>query len=174
VCNAWPTTWASVLERDHPSVAAVSTGQWETVDRKLAGDNRWRQLGDPVYDERVHQEYLAATDLLASRGALVVWVTLADFGHVQDDLSTPAMRRSHDPARVRRLNDIMRQVVNERPATARLVDLAQWMEPHVEDTMMRDDGAHYFWRAENPVIREYLGPAILSVWEEFWRSTHGA
>jgi len=174
VCNSWPATWASVLDRDHPSVAALSTGQWETVDRKLAGDNTWRELGDPVYDERVHQEYLAATDLLASRGALVVWVTLADFGHVQDDLSTPAMRRSHDPARVHRLNDIMRQVVAERPSTTRLVDLAQWMEPHLEDTVMRDDGAHYFWRPENPVIRDYLGPAILSVWEDFWRSTHDA
>ncbi len=65
VCDAWPTTWASVLGRENPSVVVVSTGQWETVDRKLAGDEKWRQLGDPIYDERVHQEYLAATDLLA-------------------------------------------------------------------------------------------------------------
>ncbi len=39
---------------------------------------------------------------------------------------------------------------------------------------MRDDGAHYYWRPENPVIRDFLGPAILSAWEDFWRSAHGA
>ena len=172
-CDNWPAKYAAILDRYHLDLAVVSTGQWETVDRKLEGDPTWRAVGDPVFDARVREELLAVTDLLASRGALVVWLTFAHFGHVQDDRLNAAQKRSHSDARVDRLNQIIGEVVAARPSTSRLVDLAAWMAPRTEDTVLRSDGSHYDVNDAHRLAAQFLGPAIRSAWDDWWRSAHG-
>jgi len=170
LCNDWATTWAAALDANHPQVSVVSTGQWETVDRLLPGDTKWRALGDPILDAQTKSELLAATDLLSSRGGMVVWLTFAHFGHAEDDQLNRDERRSHDPARVDRLNQIIREVVAERPATTRLVDLASWMDPHIENTVFRSDGSHYDWTPQDTVANDFLGPAVVAAFDDWWKA----
>lgn len=170
LCNEWPNRWATALDAAHPQVSVVATGQWETVDRLLPGDTKWRGLGDPVLDAATKSELLAATDVLSSRGGMVVWLTLAQFGHSDDDEMNADEKRSHDPARVDRLNEIIREVVTERPATTRLVDLASWMQPRIEDTVLRSDGAHYNWTSQDTVAVDFVGPAITAAFDDWWKA----
>jgi peptidoglycan/LPS O-acetylase OafA/YrhL len=171
-CDSWPTTWPQEIQRTHPQIAVVTSCQWEMVDRKLAGDTVWRSLGDPIYDARVKADLLQATDVLSAQGALVIWLSCPQFGDVDNTQDTPDMLRSHQPARVDRLNAIIDEVVAARPATARLVDLGAWMAPHVEDTSMRSDGEHYDLTPQDDVVSAFLQPAILKTWRDWWKSHH--
>lgn len=159
-CDAWPTHYAAALANDRVDLAVVMSAQWELVDHQLPGERVWRHLGDPVYDRAVRDEYLRATDVLASRGALVVWLTVPQYGHTADDRLTADLRRSHDTRRVDRLNEIIREVAALRPATVRVVDLAAWVNPRIEDPVLRSDGSHFDFLEDNPVgkwLTEQLG-----------------
>jgi hypothetical protein len=171
-CDAWPTSWAAEIQRTHPQIAVVTSCQWETVDRKLAGDSVWRSLGDPIYDARVKADLLQATDVLSSQGALVIWLSCAQFGDAIDAQDNADILRSHQPARVDRLNAIISDVVAERPNTARLIDLGGWMAPHVQDTSIRSDGEHYDLTPQDDVVSAFLGPAIVKTFRAWWKSTH--
>jgi peptidoglycan/LPS O-acetylase OafA/YrhL len=171
-CDAWPTTWAAEIQRTRPQMAVVTSCQWETVDRKLPGDPVWRSLGDPVYDAALKTDLLQATDVLSSQGALVIWLNCAQFGDADDSQFNADVLRSHQPARVDRLNQLIAQVVAARPATARLVDLAGWMSSQVQDTTLRADGEHYDRNPDDDVVSAFLGPAIVKEWAQWWKATH--
>jgi hypothetical protein len=173
-CDSWATSWVKQVRADDPDVTVVAPGQWELVDHMMEGDLVWRRMGDPWWDLYVYNEILAATDVLASNGALVVWLTVPDFGTVDADRLPGWQRASHDPRRVQRLNEILREAVAQRPDTARLVDLAEWMAPHVNDTELRDDGTHYNWSDDNPVVSEFLGPQLIRVWKQWWADGGGS
>jgi len=134
----------------------------------MEGDTLWRRVGDPKWDDYVRREILAANDVLGSDGALVVWLTVPQFGTVDDDLKPGWQRASHAPWRGARLHEILREAVAERPDNARIVDLATWMTPHVNDTGIRDDGTHYTWTAGNPVVSDFVGPELVQVWDDWW------
>ncbi len=171
-CDDWGTTWANEINATDPEIAVVESCQWELVDRKLAGDGVWRAIGDPVYDAKVESEFLAATDLLASKGALVVWLTCSQYGDA-DNAQLPADAIvSHQPARVDGLNAIIRKVVAERPNTTRLIDLGGWMSTRVDDTTLRSDGSHYDPTPQDDVVSTFLGPQLVSTWRSWWTATH--
>lgn len=164
-CDAWPTNFAAALGRDRVDLAVVISAQWELVDHQLPGERVWRHLGDPVYDRAVRDEYLRATDVLASRGALVVWLTVPQYGHAIDDRISADLRRSHDTRRVDRLNEIIREVASLRPATVRVVDLAAWVNPRIEDRTLRSDGSHFDFLEDNPVGK-WLGGQLDWLWQQ--------
>jgi peptidoglycan/LPS O-acetylase OafA/YrhL len=167
-CDAWATTWAASVQKDKPDVVVVAPGEWELVDHLMRGDTVWRHMGDPRWDAYVKSELLAANDVLASNGALVEWLNVPDYGTVDADRTPAWQRQSHTPARVAKLNQILSEVVAERPATARLVDLRSWMDPRANDTNLRDDGTHYNWSSTDDMVSSFLGPALLKTWSDWW------
>jgi peptidoglycan/LPS O-acetylase OafA/YrhL len=167
-CDAWATTWAASVQKDKPDVVVVAPGEWELVDHLMRGDTVWRHMGDPRWDAYVKSELLAANDVLASNGALVEWLNVPDYGTVDADRMPTWQRRSHSPGRVAALNQVLSEVVAERPATARLVDLRPWMDPRANDTNLRDDGTHYNWSSTDDMVSSFLGPALLKTWSDWW------
>jgi len=173
-CEEWPQKWGAAVAQGRPDLAVVTAGQWELVDRRLDGSSTWTHVGEPAYDAYLQSELLAATDVLSSSGAVVVWLTLAPYSDELQSKGTRDQRRSHLPERVERLNEIIRAVVAARPATARLVDLGGWMAPRRNDTAFRDDGSHYDWAPDDPVASEFLGPQLVATWEAVWRERRAA
>jgi peptidoglycan/LPS O-acetylase OafA/YrhL len=171
-CDSWGATWAGIVRGDHPDMVVVAPGQWELVDHLMRGDSVWRHMGDPTWDAYVKSELLAANDVLASNGALVVWLNVPDYGTVDAERLPAWQRQSHDPARVARLNQILAEVVAERPTSARLVDLRSWMEPRRDDTNLRDDGTHYNWSGQDDMVTDYLGPQLLATWRDWWQGLY--
>jgi peptidoglycan/LPS O-acetylase OafA/YrhL len=170
-CDAWPTTWASALDTYRPDLAIVFS-QWELFDRKMAGDTQWRHLGDPKYDQYVTKEFLAATDLIAQHHALVVWCTVPYFGDALDEQLNASQKAGHDPERVDRLNEIIRDVVAQRPDQARLIDLAGYVNPRVDDTSLRKDGEHFDFDGDDHIADDFLGPAVVDTWKAWWNEHH--
>ncbi|NLA37637.1 MAG: acyltransferase family protein [Actinobacteria bacterium] len=169
VCNAWPITWGAVTDVDGLDIALVHTGQWDILDRQLEGDTVWRTVGDPVYDDYLLGELAAAQDLLARRGALVMWVNLPQYSRLDDDALAPNIRASHDPRRVERLNALLALHTARYPDTARLIDLAGWMSDKIDDTSLRSDGTHFNEKGSERIVSEFFRAEILDGWNA-WRS----
>jgi hypothetical protein len=174
VCDRWPTTWAAQLAEVHPDIALVTSCQWETVDRMFAGEATWRSPDDPAYRSRIRDDYLEAADLLASQGALVIWLTCAHFGDHADDADHAWARASHEQQRIDDLNAVIGEVAAERPDAVRVIDLGGWMEARVLDTAIRADGSHYDPGPGDDVITSVLGPALVATWQEWWPTHAGS
>ena len=92
-------------------------------------DREWRHLGDPVFDDWMYQHLSDLADTLDDAGVPVIWATsphmrLAPGGDLEGDWTTVA---DNDPARVDRLNELIRQVVSRRE-NASVIDLGAWAQ----------------------------------------------
>ena len=165
-CQQWDTDWAELVRDHEPDLVFVQTGLWDVADRRIPGDDRWRRPGDPIYDDYLYDELLGATDTLASRGALVVWLTAPTIGAY--DGIPPFESRGHDadPARMRRLNDLIYDVARARPKTVRVVDMAAWFAARSDADELRPDGLHVSPEGSRIVADELLIPTIEALWAE--------
>jgi peptidoglycan/LPS O-acetylase OafA/YrhL len=159
----WAQLFPDWVATTDPEVAVLTSGIWEVVDRRLPGDDRFRNIGDPVVDRYLLAEMLSAIDTLAARGATVVLLTYPHFeaGRDQGYSDLP----ESDPARVDRLNEIMAEAVSLRPGVAVLVDFQAWLaaQPGGElDPAKRTDGLH-FEDAFSVQIGQWLGPQLLEL-----------
>jgi hypothetical protein len=92
-------------------------------------DRQWLHAGDPVYDRWLRSHLDDVADTLEDAGVPVVWTTaphvrLAPGGGADGDWTTV---EANDPARVDRLNEIIRSVASPRDG-ATVVDLGVWAQ----------------------------------------------
>jgi hypothetical protein len=129
---------------DRPDVILAYSGIWELVDKKLRGSDRWSALGDPDVDSATRAALIELTDTLSASGARLVWVVQPPnlngiYGKATETLP------EEEPARVERLNDIITDVVAERPGVL-LLDLPGAWEDEFGDRaglVNRPDGFHW-------------------------------
>lgn len=159
----WGTRFPGLVEDQRPDVVVLTSGIWDVVDRRFPGDDRWRHIGEPEVDSFILREFVAAIDVLGSTGASVVLLTYPHFQAGADQGFTDLPES--DPARVDRLNDLMRQAAAERPGVARVIDLQGWyaQQPGGEgDLSRRPDGLH-FSDEYVPTVGAWLGPQLLAI-----------
>lgn len=159
----WATYFTERLNATRPEVVVLSSGIWEIVDRRLPGDDRFRNIGDPGFDRYLLREILAAIDLLGSDGARVVVLTQAyiQSGANQGFSDLP----ESDPARTDRLNELWREAVALRPGVATLIDFQAWLaaQPGGElDPAKRPDGVH-FTDEYARTIADWLAPQLVEI-----------
>jgi hypothetical protein len=71
-CADWAQRWGQTIATFNPDVVVVQFSIWEAEARKLP-DGRLERPGNPMLDQWQLGEYQAAADLLAARGAPVLW-----------------------------------------------------------------------------------------------------
>ena len=140
----WSVSFPGLIATQDPDVVVLSSGIWEVADRLLPGDDRWRHVGMPEFDNYVLREFLSAIDALGAGGAKVLVVTQPhmDPGANQGFTDLPEA----DPARIDRLNELLARAVSLRPGIATLVDFRSWLSklPGGElDPTRREDGVHF-------------------------------
>ena len=168
-CDDWPETIPSTVSSIREQFgrlefAIVQTGPWDVADRRLEGDDEWRAPGDPVYDDYLYRELMAATDLFVDQGLVVVWLLAphVEVGRNEEPPPDPPYAES-DPARMDRLNEIIERVADERQSVV-TVDLAEYMRglPDGEmDPRLRPDGVHFTAETATEVA-DWLGPEVLA------------
>ncbi|HEX5947471.1 MAG TPA: acyltransferase family protein [Acidimicrobiales bacterium] len=92
-------------------------------------DREWRHLGDPVFDDWMYQSLSDLADVLDDAGVPVVWATsphvrLAPGGDLEGDWTSVP---DNDPARVDRLNQLIRDVASGRENN-HVIDLGAWAQ----------------------------------------------
>lgn len=125
-CVGWEPRLPKLLEVADPDVIVVVGGVGELGEREI--DRAWRSVGDPVYDAWLADrlDRLAAT--LAEPGVPVLWATQPHVRlHPADGAGGDwTQLADNDPARVDRLNELIRRVVADRPGFT-VVDLDAWL-----------------------------------------------
>ena len=158
----WGTFLPPAVAGNRPEVAVVGTGIWEVVDRRLEGDDRYRDLTEPAVARYALIEYLSVIDTLGADGATVVVLNQPAIqpGLDQGYQGLP----ESDPARIDRLNQLLAEAVSLRPGVATLVDLTAWVDgqPDGADPANRPDGIH-FTDGFTDRIAEWLAPQLVAL-----------
>jgi peptidoglycan/LPS O-acetylase OafA/YrhL len=159
-CRTWHDNLVAIVARADADVIVFTSGVFEMGERQFAGD--WYHLGDPVFDRWLEERLAGIADVLASKDVPVLWGTLPHL-RMRDpaDLSVPWDELDeNDPARVDRLNELVLEVVADRPGVE-IVDLGAWARdlPDGEFGEERADGVHVAW-AGAAELAAWLGPQV--------------
>jgi peptidoglycan/LPS O-acetylase OafA/YrhL len=168
-CEGWagklPSEVARARDRyGHIEFAVVQTGPWDVADRRLDGEDQWRQIGDPVYDEYLRREFETANDILLREGLTVIWLTSPMIESGRDQNPRPERPYAEsDPERMRRLNGLITQMAAGRPGVV-VVDLAAFIDeqPRSEDVRLRPDGVHFTEETSTEVAAAWRGEQVLA------------
>ena len=116
-CGNWPKYWANEISTLRPQVAAMLFGPFEIRDHLVNG--QWIHIGTPAFDKLERAHLQQAVSVLSMGGAKVVFFTSPyyDEGEQLDGSPWPA----DDPARVNRLNKLLREVAATHPGTVRVI-----------------------------------------------------
>jgi hypothetical protein len=168
-CDDWPRRWRARAGELELAGALLQIGPWDVADRRLPGDDEWRHIGDPVYDEFLKSEMHEAVDALTSSGAVVLWLTSPRVEMERSVVPRPTRSfPASEPARMDRLNELIREVAAERPDEVRVIDVAAHLRalPGGEmDPTVRPDGVHVSEEASGP-LAQWLAPEILAALED--------
>ncbi|MDQ2678584.1 MAG: acyltransferase family protein [Actinomycetota bacterium] len=158
----WGSFLPPAVAGNRPEVAVVGSGIWEVVDRRLEGDDRYRDLTEPAVARYALIEYVSVIDTLGADGATVV---VLNQPHIEPGLDQGYQGLPEsDPVRIDRLNELLAEAVSLRPGVATLVDLAGWVgsQPDGTDAANRPDGIH-FTDAFTDRIADWLGPQLVAM-----------
>lgn len=158
-CSSWTQKWANVVKTESPDVAAIVVGRWEALNRVHNG--RWEHLGEPDYDAFIESQLDLGVRILSSRGAKVALLTSPYFYTGEQPNGAPWPQE--DPARVNRMNSIIRAVAARHPGVATVIPLGRYLDPdgHFSTlvngiTVRPSDGVHITLAASG-----MLAPKIL-------------
>jgi hypothetical protein len=162
VCRGWSGRWREALSIDHPHLAVVMVGRWETMTRMFRG--QWRALGDPVYDGYLRRRLEHAIFVAGSTGARVVLATLPYNRH--GERLDGGLFPEDQPNRVTAWNGLLRDVAAHHPGVA-VLDIGHRITPQDKYTQtaggynMRTDGLHLATDGVRNWIAPWLYPQLV-------------
>ena len=139
-------------------------GRWEVVDREYQGN--WTNILNPAYAAYVKSQLNAASKLVTTTGARMVFLTApcTDEGEQPDGSPWP----EDDPARLAVYNKLVGEVAKEHATTDSVVNLHADVCPGNKFTSTLDgqvirksDGVH-FTVAAGQILAPKLMPAIVA------------
>jgi hypothetical protein len=162
-CDAWPAKRAWEVRHVKPDVAVVLTGMWEVADRRFPGSNTWTHIGEPEMDAKITADLSRFADVYLSRGTRLVWLLAPP---MRSDIyaQLPGPFDEDDPARVARLNQIIRQVAATHPGMF-VLDLPAVLKDRLGDpagSAHRVDGFHWSDAGADQEAT-WLGPLLVQV-----------
>jgi hypothetical protein len=148
----------------------MSIGYPDLADWQLPGDDQWRHLGDPVLDDAYRRDVRTALSRLASLGAPVLWLDVADAHWVPEKTAPEAVIPGHGdpttnaPDRSRRINELNREIVTSFPSV-RIAPFRQQLARKEDgrvpyDPNVRFDGLHLSSEASLDLAKTWLGDEL--------------
>lgn len=156
-CTDYLGKWLAAAAKSKPDIGLIQIGGWETCDMKLTSGGGYTALGDPAHDAEVKRHIREAAGTLADRVPAVVLVTSP---HIERGKEAGGSRTypEDDPARMDRLNELIREVVAENPRL-HLVELGAYVDALANLHELRPDGVHLTWEGSDQVAA-WLGPKV--------------
>jgi peptidoglycan/LPS O-acetylase OafA/YrhL len=152
----------TLADREYDAIV-VTLGQKDLTDRYVDGE--WRHLGDPVFDAWLQPQIDELADTLSVEGVPVLWSSASHvrIARPNDPGSDWADYPDNDPARVDRLNELIRAEIAGRPGFT-ILPVDEWMHqiPGGEfSTRYRADGVHFTVTGSDE-FAEWLVPNVLA------------
>jgi hypothetical protein len=162
-CADWASHWQSLVDRLDPDVIAVELGRFETANRLYEGT--WTSAGQAAFDSHLQAEMIRVIDVLSSRGARVVLLTLPYVVQTSDQPNGSPWP-INDPSRTEAWNTLLRRAAAERPGVASIVDLNKIFDPDgryadvVDGLAVRDVDREHFSKVGGMVARPSVLPVL--------------
>lgn len=170
-CLEWPLVWTQSVSSTDPDVSMIITSAWELVDGQLPASGNWSAIGEPEADEFIRGELTEAVKVTSAAGALVVLWLWPPYASWADDLGRSGVARQHDPARMERLHQIMREVADAHPESVRIFDLGEFLGPErLADRSIRPDGLHIPNEKLTELFATGLSQRIHDIYTQWWYS----
>jgi len=146
-CAQGTERWARAVAEFDPGVVVVLVGATDAYDREI--DGRWLTFGSPEHDALLVGELRTAIDVLGSRGARVVLLTVPYYEH-RYAVNTPKDldRSVFSTARVDHFNRVLRRVAAADPRVT-VIDLNRFLSPDgeisetIDGIVVQGDGVHF-------------------------------
>jgi peptidoglycan/LPS O-acetylase OafA/YrhL len=168
------TTWRQWVDAYDPDVV-VYLARGETFNQQFAGT--WQNLGETAFDSYVSSRFNSAADVLDSRGAAVVFLTVPYFDSGVSGAGTPWPE--DNPFRVVQVNAIMRSVTEAAGGNVFVFDLNALVSPGghyspaVGSVNVRcGDGVH-FSQSGGIFVGMQLAPELAALGQAHARSSPG-
>jgi hypothetical protein len=168
------TTWRQWVDAYNPDVV-VYLARGETYNQQF--DGAWQNLGDPAFDDYVGSRFGSAIDVLGSRGAAVLFLTVPAFDSGVSGAGTPWPE--NDPARGALDNALMRNAAKAAGGNTRVFDLDSLVSPGghyspvVGSVNVRcGDGVH-FSQSGGIFVGMQLGPELAALGQTHAHSSPG-
>jgi hypothetical protein len=164
-CDTWPIRWERQVRRYQPEVVVLLTGFWDVFDRRLP-DGQVLEFGSDEADEYVQGQLNEALDILTSGGARLLILSTPYFA---DDPRGGQPRNSRDDDRLNDMNDLFRDVAEERE-DVEVVDLNDFLTPNgfrdsIDGESVRGDGIH-LTPAGQRLVAAWLAPKLVGAVQE--------
>ena len=167
-------TWRQWVDAYNPDVV-VYLARGETYNQQV--DGTWQNLGDAAFDSYVGSRFGSAIDVLGSRGAAVMFLTVPSFDSGVSGAGTPWTE--NDPARGALDNALMRSAAKAADGKAVVFDLGALVSPQgryspvVGSVNVRcGDGVH-FSQSGGIFVGMQLAPELAAVGQSHARSSPG-
>jgi peptidoglycan/LPS O-acetylase OafA/YrhL len=159
-CDRWAETGlAEQVGELTPDVVMLLTTSWDVLDRRWSPDESLSPV-DPVYAQRIHDDFTIITQRLLDAGAAhVVWVREP----IPNIFWWSSGQTQEDPARHEILYSAMDDIAAAYEGRVTVVDLPAWLEGEqlTTDQSARPDGVHWSPDASARIAREFLGERLL-------------
>ncbi len=164
-CFGWEQRWADSVTEHGTQLAVVLTGVWDTADWRLDGEDAWRSIGDPYFDQLVRERLRLAVDVLNSRGAYVLLGTTPQVGFGSDGTARTGRGIGDDHAdRIALYNELVREVAEQHPMVG-VVDYGAFIDGLGPERSAQwlPDGIHPTREHALEIWQTFLGPAVEDV-----------
>ncbi|MCX6522033.1 MAG: acyltransferase family protein [Actinobacteria bacterium] len=159
-CDTWAETGlAEQVGGLAPDVVMLLTTSWDVLDRRWAPDEQLSPV-DPVFAQRIHDDFTILTQRLLDAGAAhVVWVREP----IPNVFWWSSGQAQEDPARHAVLYAAMDDIAEAYPGRVTVVDLPAWLDEQqlTTDQEARPDGVHWSPEASARIARDFLGEQLL-------------
>ncbi len=166
--------WRQWVDAYNPDVV-VYLARGETYNQQV--DGAWQNLGDAAFDNYVRSRFSSAIDVLGSRGAAVMFLTVPSFDSGVSGAGTPWPE--NDPARGALDNALMRNAATAANGKALVFDLGARVSPDgryspvVGSVNVRcGDGVH-FSQSGGIFVGMQLAPELAAVGQAHARTSPG-
>ncbi len=158
-CEERNLRWAATAIAHQVDVAVVGASMMDVLDWQLPGDDEWRALGDPAFDDYLADQLRSTADAFRAQGVdEVIWLT-----PIPPPERLGERRMAERAERQSRYSQIVAQVAEETNTT--VVDLGAWAQslPVEERRTLTPDGVHPDLQGARRIWSELLGPSILGL-----------
>jgi peptidoglycan/LPS O-acetylase OafA/YrhL len=164
-CSGWQEEWAAAVRDNGAEIALVVLGAWDVFDLET-GDGEVLTFGTAAWDGHVRAQLQSGVEAVANAGARVALLEVPCMRPQDvDGAGVPALPERGDDARVAHLNELLRAVAADDPATVAFVEGPdEWCgdEAVATDLGVRWDGVHVY-KPGAALIYAAITPALLAL-----------
>ena len=144
-CTEWRDALGPIVQKFRANLVIVVGGTADLSDRKIPGVDGWSHVGQPEYDAWLLEQFTNFTDVMASGGSQIVWLSTPDVNppYIAGETGVPPFDEA-DQSRSARYNELIRQFA-ETDDRVVFADFAAAVKAHPGgefEPNMRPDGAH--------------------------------